>query len=430
MNSTNTDYDSDIGKTIGLDSSSGSRKNLKRWIFWGVPLLVIVLLFIKWNMSKGAAEIQYKTQLVKHGGITITVTATGNLTPTNQVEVGSELSGIIDTVNVDYNDHVTVGQVLAILDTSRLDAEVLQAKAMLASARAKVLQAKATVNESRNQLNRLQEVRKLSNARAVSQQDVDTAQAVLDRGIADKASAKAGVDQAKASLEATLTDFFKTDIRSPINGIVLARSVEPGQTVAASLQAPVLFTLAEDLTKMELHVDVDEADVAHVREGQDADFTVDAYPNRTFPAKITQVRYGAKTVDGVVTYETVLNVDNSDLLLRPGMTATADIIINKIGDVTLIPNAALRFKPPEKEEAAGSSRRGFMKLFPRRSHRAKQRAESPADINHQVVWTQKDGQLVSIAVVIGESDGTMTEIKSGHIDPGLELVVDQINAGL
>lgn len=430
MNSTNTDHDSDIGKTIGLDSSPGRRKNFKRVLFWGAPLLVVVLLLIKWNMGNDAAEIQYKTQPVKRGNITITVTATGNLTPTNQVEVGSELSGIIDTVDVDYNDHVKIGQVLAILDTSRLDAEVLQAKAMLASARAKVLQAKATVNESQNQLNRLQEVRKLSNARAVSQQDVDTAQAVLDRGIADEASAKAGVDQAKASLEAILTDLYKTDIRSPINGIVLARSVEPGQTVAASLQAPVLFTLAEDLTKMELHVDVDEADVAHVREGQDADFTVDAYPNRTFPATITLVRYGAQTVDGVVTYETVLNVDNSDLLLRPGMTATADIIINKIEDATLIPNAALRFKPPEKEEAAGSSRRGFMKLFPRRPHRAKQRTGSPADINHQVVWTQRNGQLVSIAVIIGESDGTMTEIKSGDIAPGLELVVDQINAGL
>jgi len=292
-----------------------------------------------------------------------------------------------------------------------------------------VLQAKATVNESLNQLKRLEAVRKLSNDRAVSQQDVETAQAVLDRAIADEASSNAGVDQAKASLEAIETDLSKTVIRSPINGIVLARSVEPGQTVAASLQAPVLFTLAEDLTKMELNVDVDEADVAQVKQGQDADFTVDAYPDRTFPAKITQVRYGPKAVAGVVTYETILNVDNSDLLLRPGMTATADIIVNKIEDAILVANAALRFDPPEIEETTDNSKRGFMRLFPSRKHPAKKRTELNSDRSHQLVWTQKNKALISIDVVTGESDGSMTEIKSGDVAPGMGLVVDTINTG-
>jgi HlyD family secretion protein len=429
MNSTNTGQNSEITKTLGLDSTSGHRKNLKRWFYWGVPVLVVILLLIKWTMSNGATEVRYKTQPVTRGNITITVTATGNLAPTNQVEVGSELSGIVDTVDADYNDHVAVGQVLAKLDTSRLDAEVLQARATLASARAKVLQTKATVSESRSQLNRLQEVRKLSNAKAVSQQDVDAAQALLDRAVADEASANAVVDQAKAALEAILTDLSKTVIHSPINGIVLVRSVEPGQTVAASLQAPVLFTLAEDLTKMELHVDVDEADVAQVKEGQDATFTVDAYPDRTFPAKITQVRFGSKTVDGGVTYEAVLNVDNSDLSLRPGRTPTADITVNKIENGILVPNAVLRFKPPEIQESSDSTRRGFMMLFPSRPHPAKQRTELNPDINHQLVWTQKKGKLESIAVVTGESDGVMTEIKSDDITPGMELVVDIAKAG-
>jgi HlyD family secretion protein len=424
-----TDPNSEIAKTIGLDAASARRKKLKRKIYWGLALLAVVLLLVKWNMDSGDAEIQFKTRPVKKGSITITVTATGNLTPTNQVEVGSELSGIVDTVDADFNDQVTVGQVLAKLDTSRLDAEVLQAWAMLASARAKVLQAKATVNESRNQLKRLEAVRELSNDRAVSQQDIETAQAIMDRAAADKASANAGVDQAKASLEAIETDLSKTVIRSPINGIVLARSVEPGQTVAASLQAPVLFTLAEDLTKMELNVDVDEADVAQVKEGQDADFTVDAYPDKTFPAKITQVRYGPKTVAGVVTYETILNVDNSDLLLRPGMTATADIIVNKIEDAILVPNAVLRFDPPEIEETTDNSRRGVMRLFPSRKHPAKKRTELHPDRSHQLVWTQKNGELISIDVVTGESDGSMTEIKSGDVTPGMKLVVDMINTG-
>ncbi len=429
MGNTNTDQHSEIAKTLGLDAATGRKKTVKRWLYWTLPLLVVGLLLIKWYLGNGTAETQYKTQPVKRGNMTITVTATGNLAPTNQVEVGSELSGIVETVEADYNDRVTVGQVLAKLDTSRIDAEVLQAKATLASARAKVLQAAATVKEARNQLSRLQEVRRLSDARAVSQQDVDSAEAILDRAVADQASATAGVDLAKAALESILTELSKTVIRSPINGIVLTRSVEPGQTVAASLQAPVLFTLAEDLTKMELHVDVDEADVAQVREGQGATFTVDAYTDRTFPAKITQVRYGSKTVDGVVTYETVLNVDNTDLSLRPGMTATADIVVKKIDNAILVANAVLRFTPPRTVATAKSSRRGFMKLFPSRPRPSKQREAVHPTINHQLVWTQNNGQLVSIAVVTGESDGSMTEIKSGDVAIGMALVVDAITTG-
>ena len=417
------DENSDISETLGLDSSSNRRKHLRRWLFWGTAVLMVAFLLVSWNIRSRSAEIPYKTQPVKRGNIIVTVSATGNLTPTNQVEVGSELSGIVDTVEVDYNDRVKVGQVLARLDTSRLDAQVLQAKASLASARAKVLQAQATIRESRNQLNRLQEVRKLSSAKAVSQQDFDTAQAALDRALADEASAKAVVEQAKASLEAIETDLSKTVIRSPINGIVLVRSVEPGQTVAASLQAPVLFTLAEDLTKMELHVDVDEADVAQVREGQTAAFSVDAYPDRTFPARITQVRYGANTVDGVVTYETVLNVENSDLLLRPGMTATADITVNKVENALLVPNAALRFRPPANEKTADSSRRGFMRLLPGPPHHARPQETSRPETNHQQVWTLKNGQIVPLNIVTGESDGKVTEVKNGSLVPGMELVV-------
>lgn len=418
------DENSDITRTLGLDSSSNRRKHVRRRLFWGAAVLVGIFVLVGWNMRSGSVEIPYKTQPVKRGNITVTVSATGNLAPTNQVEVGSELSGIIDTVEADYNDRVKVGQVLARLDTSRLDAQVLQAQASLAAARAKVLQAQATITESRNQLNRLQEVRKLSNAKAVSQQDFDTAQAALDRALADRASAKAVVEQSKASLEAIQTDLSKTVIRSPINGIVLSRSVEPGQTVAASLQAPVLFTLAEDLTKMELHVDVDEADVAQVREGQDAVFTVDAYPDRTFPARITQVRYGSNTVEGVVTYETILNVENSDLLLRPGMTATADITVNKVENALLVPNAALRFRPPAQEKTTGSSRSGFMRLLPGPPHHDRQQETSRPEANRQRVWTLKDGQLVPIAIVTGETDGKVTEVKSGNLAPGLELAVD------
>jgi len=356
----------------------------------------------------------------------VTVTATGALEPTNQVDVGSELSGIIKTVEVDYNDRVTVGQILARLDTDKLKAKVLQSKASLESARAKVLEAQATVKETGDQLVRLKEVWELSNKMVPSQQDLDAAQALLHRAKAAEATAKAQVSQAQATLEADETDLAKTVIHSPINGIVLTRNVEPGQTVAASFQAPVLFTLAEDLTKMELHVDVDEADVGQITKGQEAVFSVDAHPGRTFPARITQVRYGAQTVNGVVTYKTVLNVDNSDLSLRPGMTATADITINKVENAIMVPNAALRFVPSIKEKEAPSSGGSLInKLLPRR-HRppSKQRKDSTANNRHQHIWTLRDGKLIAVAVAIGASDGRMTEVTSGDVEPGMPVVID------
>jgi len=206
--------------------------------------------------------------------------------------------------------------------------------------------------------------------------------------------------------------------------------VEPGQTVAASFQAPVLFTLAEDLTQMELHVDVDEADVGQVTAGQAAAFSVDAHPGRTFPARITQVRYGSQTVNGVVTYKTVLNVDNSDLSLRPGMTATADITIKKVENAILVPNAALRFTPPIKEKEAPSNGSSLLNMLLPRRHRSpsKQLKDSAANNKLQDVWTLRDGKLLAIAVGIGATDGRMTEVTSGDIDPGMPLAVDTVRS--
>ncbi|MGA1790813.1 MAG: efflux RND transporter periplasmic adaptor subunit, partial [bacterium] len=232
---------------------------------------------------------------------------------------------------------------------------------------------------------------------------------------------------------AVQADLSKTVIRSPINGIVLTRNVEPGQTVAASLQAPVLFVLAEDLTKMELHVAVDEADVGQVIKGQDATFTVDAYPDKNFPARVTQVRYASQTVEGVVTYETVLNVDNSDLLLRPGMTATADIIVKKVKDGILIPNAALRFTPPVQQNNTSKESRGLVGALlprpPRRNHQATQRQDKTANSHQKRIWHLKEGIPVPRTVTTGASDGQMTEVVAGEVKPGLPLIVDVMGAG-
>ena len=311
----------DVTKTLGLDRSTGRSGRGRRWLLAALVVVSIVGPMLFLLPGEGSA-VRYKTAEVQRGDLTVVVNATGTLEPTNQVDVGSELSGIVDSVEVDYNDRVSVGQVLARLDTDKLRAQVLQSQAALEASQGKVLEAQATVLETRL---RSQRCERLAAKKMCSQEDVDTSLAAYKRARAEEASAKAQVSEARAKLDFDRTNLAKAVIHSPIDGIVLVRNVEPGQTVAATFQAPVLFTLAEDLTKMELHVDVDEADVGQVEAGQAATFTVDAYPERTFPARITQVRYGAQEVEGVITYETVLDVDNSDLSLRPGMTATADI---------------------------------------------------------------------------------------------------------
>jgi HlyD family secretion protein len=349
--------DSDVTRTIGHDPEQPAP--WKRWAKWAILAIVVAgALFFFFGRS-GTKATTYTTQEVTRGDLRVTVTATGNLEPRNQVDVGSELSGQVRSVLVDVNDQVKMGQVLAVLDTTRLKAQVAQAESSLASAEARVLQSDASAKESRANYQRLLKVRELSGGKLPSQQDMDVAEAQVARAEGDTAAAKASVAQSRANLEAVRNDLSKTEVRSPINGVVLVRSVEPGQTVAATMTAPVLFTLAEDLEKMELHVSVDEADVGSVLIDQAASFTVDAYQNRRFNARITKVHLASNntqkssgsanaasaTSTGVVTYETVLEVDNSDQLLRPGMTATAEIVTTSIENATLIPNAALRFTP-------------------------------------------------------------------------------------
>lgn len=401
----------------------------KRWAKWvALGLVALIVLFLIFGRN-GGETTRYVTQEVARGDLRVTVTATGNLEPRNQVDIGSELSGTIRDVYVDVNDEVKAGQVLALLDTTRLRAQVLQAESSLASAEARVLQSQASEKEARANLSRLLKVRELSNNKLPSQQDLDVAEAAVARAEGETAAARAAVSQARANLEAVKTDLSKTDIISPINGVVLVRSVEPGQTVAASLQAPVLFTLAEDLKKMELHVSVDEADVGAVAMGQKATFTVDAFPSRTFAAHITQVHFassntksasgststaGSATSTGVVTYETVLEVDNEELLLRPGMTATAEILTTNIEGAVLVPNAALRFMPqgvqvpgapPQADRGGGNP---FSAMMPRFRGRGGSGQQSGARSIGRV-WVLENGEPALVLFRPGESDGRMTQ---------------------
>jgi HlyD family secretion protein len=395
---------------------------------WLILAAALVFGVIRWGTGKSEDKTEYKTETAGQGDLVITVAATGTLQPTNQVDVGSELSGIIRTVEVDFNDRVEAGQVLARLDTVKLETQVQQYKAALESAQARVKQIRATVRETGNDLARIKESRRLSNNQVPSKRDLDTAEAAHERALADETASIAAVSQARAALKTFETDLSRTLIYSPINGIVLKRSIEPGQTVAASLQAPILFTLAEDLARMELSVDIDEADVGRVQAGQRAVFTVDGYPDISFPARITQVRYGSKIVSGVVTYETILSVDNPDLLLRPGMTATVKITTNEIENAVLVPNAALRYTPPVTEKSPSGGNSSIIgKLFPRpRRAGMPQKEFVRSDRKKSRVWTLKEGQPVEIFVTAGESDGIMTVITGPEVTPGMVLIVDTL----
>jgi len=427
--SAKSNAESDIAKTLGVGHAGVRGRRLKRSLVVILVVVVVAAVVVIRRGNNKSGATQFETQEARRGDLVVLVTATGTLQPTNEVQVGSEISGIVKSVDADYNDKVKVGQVLAKLDTSKLEAQATQLRAAMESAKAKVSQTKATLSETTSKLAQLQRVRELSNGKVPSQSEFDAAQAAFERAKADDASAAAAVAQAQATLEATQTDIAKAVIRAPIDGVVLTRSVELGQTVAAAFQAPVLFTLAEDLTQMELHVDVDEADIGQVKEGQEATFDVDAYPDRTFKATITQTRYGSKTVEGVVTYETVLEVDNSDLSLRPGMTATADITVKKLEGAVLVLSTALRFSPPVQETKAPS--RGLLgAMLPRPPMSPSKPPENETgNGKQQKVWILKDGQPVAVPVTIGATNGVMTEVVKGDITPGTAVVVDVATAG-
>ena len=349
--------------------------------------------------------------------------------PVNQVDVGTEISGTIRTVEVDYNDRVKVGQVLARIDTEKLQAQVSQSQSTLESAQAKLADAEATVVEARDNLERFKRVRELSGGQVPSKKEYDAAEAVLKRATSNEATLKALISEAKWKLSIDQTNLAKAVIRSPINGVVLKRQVEPGQTVAASLQTPVLFTIAENLAQMEVQVDVDEADVAQVKVGQQASFTVDGYPGRTFSAVVKQVRYGPETVQGVVTYKTLLSVDNSDLALRPGMTATANITVIAPPTLCLVPNAALRFSPPVAEETAQTGGSLISRLFPRPPRVSAAARQADGKSKAATRWSfARRSAVRPCPVVTGSTDGVMTEITGGDIAVGSEVITDMIAA--
>lgn len=405
-----------------LAASKGKRRR-SRWLVW--PLMLAILaggaagayLYV----NQDGPAVRYTTQPVKRGDLSVIVTATGSLEPTDQVDISSELSGTVRKVNVTYNSPVKSGEVLAELDTNKLQADVQSARAKLASAKANVVKADAEMNSARIKLERL---RSLVDKSISSQQDLDTAQYAYDSAAATKEMNESSVLSSEADLRLAEVNLAKARIVSPIDGVVLTRDVDPGQTVASSLSAPVLFTIAGDLKRMELQVSVDEADVGQVRENQPATFTVDAYSDRTFPARIKQVRFASETVSNVVTYKAILSVDNEDLLLRPGMTATADITVQSVKDTLLVPNAALRFSPPAVERASGGNilSRLFRPPRPPGASRNRGQQQDQTNPNRRPVFVLKDGAPQRVMVETGATDGQFTIIRSSDLQENDALI--------
>lgn len=393
----------------------------RRWGLRLVGLLALASLgYGAYLWSSDGTTVSYTTSELKPGNLTVLVTATGSVEPTVQVDVSSEQSGTIREVLVDFNSEVKKGEVLARLDTDKLNADLKAKQAALASSRAAVSRARADEQSAKAKLDRLTA---LVSSRVSTQQDLDTAEFTFQAASAARQSAEADVISAEAALEQAKLSLSKATILSPIDGIVLSRNVDPGATVAASLEAPTLFTIAGDLREMELQVSIDEADVGRVAVGQTASFTVDAFPDKRFPAEITSIRYAAETVNDVVTYKGILSVANDDLLLRQGMTATADIVVEQVTDGLLIANAGLRYAPPAPVTETTSGGTGVFSLF-RPPRQAPPAAPEPTG-RERTIWLLRDGQPLAVNIEIGASDGQNTVVVKGDVKEGDRVITDQ-----
>ena len=412
----------EIETALGLDPRSRRRVWLRRLIWLGLLAAAVGGGIWYYLQTQGqTAALTYQTVAARTETLVVKVQATGNIEPTTQVDVSSERSGVIRSVNVKANSIVKKGDVLAELDPERLKAELARIEATLAASQARLADAKATLAERQLSFKRAE---RLSKQGISATQDLDTARAAQARAEAGILAAEADINVVKAEVTMQQTDITKMRILSPVNGIVLKRSAEPGQTVASSLQAPVLFTLAEDLARMQLEADVDEADIGAVKTGQRATFTVDAYPGKSFPAVIDTIEYSPNVTENVVTYTAVLTVDNTELLLRPGMTATTQIVALEIRDALAVPNAALRYEPPRQTKSQGFSITSiFMPRMPRF-----EKSATPAADGERTLWVLKNGAPVAVKVKTGVSDGSLTEIISGDLQPGAEVIISSRQA--
>jgi HlyD family secretion protein len=370
---------------------------MKKILIGGIIVIAIAVPAVLLFRSKGN-EIKFRTEKIIRGDIEMAVTATGTVNPVTTVLVGTQVSGTIKNIYVDFNSPVKKGQLIARIDPALFEAQVNQARANLLLAKANLEKAQATSVDAKRTMERNKE---LLSKNLIAQSDFDTAETNYETADASVSAAKSQVTQSEAALSSAETNLFYTKIVSPVDGIVVSRNVDVGQTVAASFQTPTLFSIAQDLTKMQIDTNVAEADIGGIKLGQNVEFTVDAYPDTTFKGKVWQIRNAPIIVQNVVTYDVVIQVDNPELKLKPGMTANVSIIVSISKDVLKIPNAALRFRPVEKVKTA-----------------VQQKGSG--------VWILEQGEPKRIPVSTGISDGNYTELVSGNIKDGQELIVESI----
>ncbi|TPJ29510.1 efflux RND transporter periplasmic adaptor subunit [Mesorhizobium sp. B2-8-3] len=417
VNPPNAESGTSIEAALGLDRKGVSRKRRRFWLYALLAIAIVAagIAVYRWYAA-APPRIEYTAVPAAITDLTVEVSATGALQPLTQVDISSELSGIVRSVAANENQQVKKGDVLATLDTAKLEVQIERATASAKAAAAAVEDAKVTLQENENAVVRANALTKRGMA---TDQSLEAATATRDRSKAALDSAEANLAIAQADLKAQQTDLAKSTIYAPIDGIVLTRSVDPGQTVASSLQAPVLFVIAADLRNMELQAAVDEADIGQVKPGQHARFTVDAFPDRPFDAEIRDISYASVTTDGVVTYNARLEVDNGELLLRPGMTATVSVVTRQAKGVLTVPSTAFRYRPMQ-QQARGWS---FSDLFTGRMgrpNRQREATKAPTD-GSRTLYVLENGRPHPVNVKIGSSDGELTEITSG-LDEGAQVI--------
>ena len=380
-----------------------------------------------WRWGNSPKESSYVTVPVQRGNVTQVVSSTGTLQAVVTVLVGSQVSGTIDKLFADFNSKVKAGQVVAQLNQDKFKAAVDQARANLLAAQSNFEKAKVSVGDALRTLERNRELRKRD---IMAQSELDAAQTAYDAAVAQLEVNKAQIAQAQAALNQASVDLNNTVIHSPVDGIVISRSVDVGQTVAASLQAPTLFTIANDLAKMEVHTNVDEADVGNVTEGQEVTFTVDAFPARRFRGRVHQVRNAPTVVQNVVTYDAVVRIDNKELLLKPGMTANVQFLVNRREDVLTIPNMAIRFKPPDqKNEAQELLRQEQSRAAPTVGARKTSRSPGGAGGGggrggrRISIYLLRNGQAEPVEVQLGITDGSKTELRDGELKENDPVII-------
>jgi HlyD family secretion protein len=420
--------------------------NKRKKYLIGIAILILILaggfFFYQWSGQNGSNQ-KFRLAKVEKGEVNLAVTATGTINPVINVLVGSQISGTIKALYADFNSQVKEGQVIAQIDPAIFEAQVEQGKASVLNAQANLLNAQANLENAKANSTKaevavfdakrtLDRNQPLLEKKIIAQATMDTAQTNYDTAVAQKdvakaqvesaksmiESFKAQVEQTKAALRVAETNLRYSTIRSPVNGTVISRNVDVGQTVAASLQAPTLFTIAKNLAEMQVDSNVSEADVGRIAVGQDATFTVDAYPERIFRGKVSEIRNAPIIVQNVVTYDVVILVDNKDLKLKPGMTANVSIMIAHREGALKIPNAALRFRPESAKKENGKSGP------PQKAGERVKPAEGDQGRPGRVWVLSPEGKATPVSITLGITDGTSSEVIGGNLQEGAEVIIE------